>query len=133
MAKTDVMKDIVAKKKERLILAKQALPEEELKQKINGLPAARPFIESINKPRFISLIAEIKKQSPSQGVIRADFDPAAIAAVYQDAGVQAISVLTEEDFFAGSPSHINTVKASASVAVLRKDFIFEPYQILESR
>jgi indole-3-glycerol phosphate synthase len=133
MAKVDVMKDIVAKKKERLILAKQALSEEDLKQKIAGLPATRPFIEAINKPRFISLIAEIKKQSPSQGVIRADFEPAVIAAVYQDAGVQAISVLTEEDYFAGSLAYINTVKTVASVPVLRKDFILEPYQIFESR
>ncbi|MFA5100387.1 MAG: indole-3-glycerol phosphate synthase TrpC, partial [Candidatus Omnitrophota bacterium] len=133
MAKIDVIKDIIAKKKERLIPAKQALPEEELRQKISGLPAPRPFTEAINKPRFISLIAEIKKQSPSQGVIRPDFDPAAIAAVYQDAGVQAISVLTEEDYFAGSLAYINAVKAVSSAPVLRKDFIFEPYQVLESR
>jgi indole-3-glycerol phosphate synthase len=133
MAKIDSIKEIVAKKKERLLLAKQALGEEELKQKINGLPPARPFIEAVNKPRFISLIAEIKKQSPSQGLIREPFDPAGIASVYQDAGVQAISVLTEEDFFAGSPGFINEVKAVASAPVLRKDFIFEPYQIFESR
>lgn len=133
MAKADCLKDIVAKKKERLILAKQALPEEELKQRISGLPPARPFIEAVNKPRFISLIAEIKKQSPSQGVIRQDFDPAAIARVYQEVGVQAVSVLTEEDFFAGSPAVINTVKEHASVPVLRKDFILERYQIYESR
>ena len=104
MAKIDVMKDIVAKKKERLVIAKQALPEEELKQRISGLAAPRPFMAAINKQRAISLIAEIKKQSPSQGVIRQDFDPGQIAAVYQDAGAQAISVLTEEDFFAGSPA-----------------------------
>lgn len=133
MAKADCLKDIVARKKERIVAAKQALPEEELKQRIAGLPAARPFTEAINKPRAISLIAEIKKQSPSQGVIRQDFDPAAIAGVYQEAGVQAISVLTEEDFFAGSLAFINAVKERASVPVLRKDFILEPYQIYESR
>jgi indole-3-glycerol phosphate synthase len=133
MAKVDKLKEIVAKKKERLILAQQALPLDELKQKMNGLPQTRPFIEAINKPRFISLIAEIKKQSPSQGVIRPEFDPAGIAAVYQDAGVQAISVLTEEDFFAGSVSFINDVKARTTAPVLRKDFIVEPYQIYESR
>ncbi len=133
MAKADCLKNIVAKKKERLILAKQTLAEEELKQKISGLPAARPFIEAIHKPRSISLIAEIKGQSPSQGVIRPDLDPAAVAAVYQDAGVQAISVLTEEDFFAGAPAFINIVKERAAVPVMRKDFIFEAYQIYESR
>jgi len=133
MAKSDVLKEIVAKKKERLLLAKQSTPEETLKSGISGLPQTRPFIEAIFKPRNISLIAEIKKQSPSHGVIRPDFDPAGIAAVYQDAGVQAISVLTEEDHFAGSLSYINEVKAKVSVPVLRKDFIFEPYQVYESR
>jgi indole-3-glycerol phosphate synthase len=133
MAKTEVLKDIIAKKKERLVLAKQLLPFEELKQKAGEAPKPRLFIEAINKPRFISLVAEIKKQSPSHGVIRQDFNPGQIAAVYQDAGAQAVSVLTEEDFFAGSPAYINEAKALFSGPVLRKDFILEPYQIYESR
>jgi len=133
MARADCLKDIVAKKRQRLAIAKQALGEEELKQRICGVAATRPFIEAINKPRNLSLIAEIKKQSPSQGLLRKDFDPAAIAAVYQQAGVQAISVLTEEDFFAGSVDFLNTVKACTTVPILRKDFILEPYQIYESR
>ncbi|MCU0651051.1 MAG: indole-3-glycerol phosphate synthase TrpC [Candidatus Omnitrophica bacterium] len=133
MAKTDVLKDIVAKKKERLALAKQALPFEELKVKAGSVEPARPFIEAVNKPRVISLIAEIKQQSPSHGVIRQDFNPSEIAGVYQDAGVQAVSVLTEQDFFAGSPEYIGVVKARVTGPVLRKDFILEPYQIYESR
>lgn len=133
MKKTDCLKEIVAKKKERLVLAKQALPLEQLAQSIQSLPAPRSFIGAINKPKNITLIAEIKKQSPSQGLIREDFNPAEIAKVYQDAGAQAISVLTEEDFFAGNPVFINEVKSVVSLPVLRKDFIFEAYQVYESR
>ncbi len=133
MKKIDTLKDIVAKKKERLILAKQALPEEELKAKAAELPAVKPFIEAINKPRVISLIAEVKKASPSKGIIRENFNAGEVAAAYKAAGVQAISVLTEEDFFLGSLNCIAEVKNAADLPVLRKDFIFEPYQVYESR
>ena len=100
----DVLKEIIARKKEKIILAKQTLPEEELKARIHGLPATRPFMESINKRGSISLIAEIKKASPSQGVIRPDFNHLDIAALYEESDVQAISVLTEEDYFQGNIS-----------------------------
>jgi indole-3-glycerol phosphate synthase len=133
MAKTDTLKEIIQKKQERLALAKQQIPEEELKARIQNLIPPRPFIEAINKPRVISLIAEIKKASPSRGVIRANFDLKQIARDYQEAGVQAISVLTEEDFFQGSPAYINAVKNIVTAPILRKDFILEPYQVYESR
>lgn len=133
MKKTDALKDIVAKKKERLALAKQSLPEEMLKERAAGLAPTKPFIEAINKPRVISLIAEIKKASPSRGIIREDFSPQGIATIYKEAGVQAISVLTEEDYFLGSINYLAEVKAAADLPVLRKDFIFEAYQIYESR
>jgi len=133
MKKADVLKDIIEKKKERIILAKQSFLEEDLKAKIKDLAPARPFIQAIYKPRFISLIAEIKRQSPSRGIIRQNFNLQDIAKNYQDAGVQAISVLTEEDFFGGNISYINEVKSQVSVPILRKDFIIEPYQVYESR
>jgi indole-3-glycerol phosphate synthase len=133
MAKNDILKEIVQKKKEKIILAKQGLPEADLKAKIVSLSPTRPFIETINKPRQISLIAEIKRQSPSRGVIRQDFDLGQIAKIYQDAQVQAISVLTEEDYFGGNINYINEVKSLIQVPILRKDFILEPYQVLESR
>ena len=133
MSKREILKEIVIKKKEKIILAKQNISEEDLKVKIQSLPPARPFIEAINKPRQISLIAEIKKQSPSGGIIRQNFDPLEIAKIYQDCGVQAISVLTEEDYFAGNISHINEVKNLVNCPILRKDFILEPYQVYESR
>ncbi|MFH1640766.1 MAG: indole-3-glycerol phosphate synthase TrpC [Candidatus Omnitrophota bacterium] len=133
MVKKDALKEIVQKKKEKILLAKQSLSEEELKAKVQGLPATRPFIEAISKPRQISLIAEIKKASPSRGLIRQDFDPKQIAVSYKDCGVQAISVLTEEDFFQGNISYINEVKQAVDLPILRKDFILEPYQVYESR
>jgi indole-3-glycerol phosphate synthase len=133
MANKDVLKEIAQKKKERIILAKQQVSEEDLKAKVEGLPAARPFMESINKPRQISLIAEIKKQSPSRGVIREDFNHQDIARIYEECGVQAVSVLTEEDYFGGNISYLSDVKSIVSCPVLRKDFILEPYQVYESR
>jgi len=133
MKKTDTLKEIVFKKKERILLAKQQLCEEELKVKVQGLPPCRPFLEAINKPHTISLIAEIKKQSPSRGIIRQEFIPLEIAKIYQDAGVQALSVLTEEDFFAGNIAYINEIKNLVELPILRKDFILEPYQVYESR
>ena len=129
----DILKEITAKKKEKIALAKLALPEEELKTKVQGLPPARAFINAINKPRVISLIAEIKKSSPSRGIIREDFDLKQIAAIYQEAGVQAISVLTEEDYFLGNLSYLQEVKSLTTVPILRKDFILEAYQIYESK
>ncbi|MDD4980358.1 MAG: indole-3-glycerol phosphate synthase TrpC [Candidatus Omnitrophica bacterium] len=133
MKKADILKEIVEKKKEKIILTKQQLPEEELKAKVLGLMPTRPFMEAISKPRQIFLIAEIKRQSPSRGIIRQEFNLAQIARIYQEAGVTAVSVLTEEDYFGGSISYLNEVKNIVQCPVLRKDFILEPYQVYESR
>jgi len=133
MKKTDILKEIIAKKREKIILAKQNLPEEDLKNRVQGLLPARPFMEAINKPRQISLIAEIKRMSPSRGVIRQDFNLQQIAKIYQDVGVQAISILTEEDYFGGNISYLSEVKNLVDAPLLRKDFILEPYQVYESR
>jgi len=133
MAQADILKEIVAKKKERIVFSQRQLSLEDLKAKIAGLPATRPFQQAISKPRQISLIAEIKQASPSQGVIRQNFNLTEIARAYQEAGAQALSVLTEEDYFHGNPAYLNEVKAIFSGPVLRKDFILESYQIYESR
>lgn len=133
MAKTDVLKNIVARKKEKITLAMQQLSLEDLKAKLIGSPATRAFKEAISKPRQISLIAEIKQSSPSKGLIRQNFNLQEIAQAYQDAGAQAISVLTEEDNFGGNPAYINEAKAIFTGPVLRKDFILESYQVYESR
>ena len=133
MKKVDILKEIIAKKKEKILLAKQQVSEEDLKARIQDIPSTRHFIETISKPKQISLIAEIKKQSPSHGIIRQDFNLQEIARIYQESGVQAISVLTEEDYFGGNIAYINEVKNIASCPILRKDFILEPYQVYESR
>jgi indole-3-glycerol phosphate synthase len=133
MLKVDFLKEIVQKKKERLLSARETLAEDQLKEKIKALSPTRPFIEAINKPHNICLIAEIKKSSPSAGVIREDFNYQEISRIYQQAGSQAISVLTEEDYFSGSISYINEIKSLVNLPILRKDFIFEPYQVYESR
>jgi len=133
MAKKDVLKEIVQKKKERITLSKESLSLEQIKQGIPTLPPTRDFIKAISKPRQISLIAEIKKASPSRGVIREDFDHRQIAGVYKEAQVQAISVLTEEDYFQGNITFIKEVKELTEAPVLRKDFIIDEYQVYESR
>lgn len=133
MMKHDTLKEIIAKKQEKILLTKENFCEEDLKAKVQNLPPARPFIEAIHKPRQISLIAEIKKSSPSRQVIRQDFNLQEIALAYQEVGVQAISVLTEEDYFGGDISYLSEVRNLVDAPLLRKDFILEPYQVYESR
>ncbi|NPV70778.1 MAG: indole-3-glycerol phosphate synthase TrpC [Firmicutes bacterium] len=132
-----IIDEIVARKRERLDQAKRRAPLEELMTKVEALPgtgrrepAFRKALLSAFRP---ALIAEVKRASPSRGLIREDFDPAAIACAYREGGAAAISVLTEEDFFRGSPSHLMEVKGCAGLPVLRKDFILEEYQLYESR
>ena len=129
----DVLKQIIDKKNQRLIQRKQAFTEADLRIKIDTLEPPRPFIKTVNRARSISLIAEIKKASPSCGIIRQDFNPCEIARIYKESGVQAISVLTEEDYFLGDINYIDTVKKVTNLPILRKDFIIQPYQIYESR
>ncbi|MFC1592614.1 indole-3-glycerol phosphate synthase TrpC [Candidatus Omnitrophota bacterium] len=129
----DTLKEIIAKKKQYLVQRMEDLPRAELISRIAGIKPTLSFSKSINKSSSISLIAEIKKASPSQGVIREDFNPGDIAAIYKESGVQAISVLTEEDYFLGNIDYVRQVKSIANLPVLRKDFIIQPYQIYESR
>ncbi len=130
---SNILKQIVAKKSQRLIQRKSEFPEADLIKKIDTSSPPRFFFKSINRPRRISLIAEVKKASPSRGVIRPDFDPCDIVKTYKETGVQAISVLTEEDYFLGDINYINKIKQLVELPILRKDFIIQPYQIYESR
>ncbi len=98
----------------------------------NHFVSKRNFQAAINIPDKISLIAEIKKSSPSQGILRQDFDPVKIAKEYQSAGAAAISVLTDEPFFGGNSSFIGKVKDAVKLPILRKDFIIDEYQIYQS-
>ena len=129
----DILKEIISQKNQRLIQRKQELPEANLRAKIETTNPPPPFIKSINRSRLISLIAEIKKASPSCGIIREDFNPSQIARIYKEAGAQAVSILTCEDYFFGDINYLIQVKEVVDLPILRKDFIIQPYQIYESR
>jgi indole-3-glycerol phosphate synthase len=125
---------ITEKKRERLSFAKGRVPLRELKSKIPDAGKPRDFRGAISRGKGpIRLIAEIKQASPSRGAIRRDFDLLAIARIYEEKKVDAISVLTEEDFFSGDLEFIPSVRQAVTRPVLRKDFIFDEYQIYESR
>jgi indole-3-glycerol phosphate synthase len=134
-----VLEEILRRKRERLSHVKTCAPLKELKARIGDMKPPLNFRGAIRRlrgpeaePAGIRLIAEIKKASPSKGIIRADFDPVRIAEIYQGRA-DALSVLTEEDFFLGELGHIGRVKGVTDRPVLRKDFIVEEYQLYESR
>ena len=107
--------------------------QKEMEETISLLPPARDFMESISRHSPMALIAEIKRASPSVGVIKEDIDLCWIASAYEAGGACAISVLTEVQFFKGNLSHLGQVKERTSLPVLQKDFILDPFQIYEGR
>ena len=128
-----ILEEIVKKKREELETLKRVRPLEELKKGLEGrLQPARDFVSPL-KQEGINIIAEIKKASPSKGIIREDFDPVEIAHTYEQAGAKALSVLTEKNYFLGAPEYIEAVRKAVELPVLRKDFIIEEYQLYESR
>lgn len=129
-----VLQKIVEKRTERLNVTRRAIPLGDIKSRISETEPPRDFASAIRRGEgdVVSLIAELKRASPSRGLIREDFDPAKIASIY-DARADAISVLTEEDFFQGDIAFINIVKSNATRPALRKDFIVDEYQIYEAR
>lgn len=134
-----ILDEIVARKQERLFERRKVQPVSELQAIYEAagaagkLPLIARFTDNLKQPKTMSLIAEIKKASPSKGLIQPDFNPAEQAAAYAAAGVQAISVLTEEDYFLGSDEHLKAVHDAVQVPILRKDFTVEPGQIYEAR
>ncbi|MFA6187028.1 MAG: indole-3-glycerol phosphate synthase TrpC [Phycisphaerae bacterium] len=131
----DILKQIIADKRIEVAQRKKAVSLDQLKEQIKGLPKCRNFHAAVTKknPRGINVIAEVKKASPSAGLIRPDFDPVQIAKIYEKCGADAISVLTDEKYFQGKLEYLTAVKNSVSVPVLRKDFIIDEYQIYEAR
>jgi indole-3-glycerol phosphate synthase len=129
------LEKILARKRSEVADRSAQIPLDALKQTISGLPRPRNFFNAVTtiarKP--LNLIAEIKKASPSAGVIREDFDPVQIARTYAGAGADAISVLTDEPDFGGKLSYIQDVRQAVELPVLRKDFIIDPYQVYETR
>jgi indole-3-glycerol phosphate synthase len=129
-----ILEKIVEKKRDRLSSAKHRTSLKELKSLARSIEPPRDFGAAIRRGNAgIRIISEIKKASPSKGLIRADFDHEMIAAVYENKGVDAISVITEEDFFQGRLEFLQEVKRAVTRPVLRKDFVFEEYQIYEAR
>ena len=130
-----VLDRIVEAKAKRLESAKRALSESQVSDRALSAATSRPagpFAQNLSRPHAVNVIAEVKHGSPSKGIIRADFDPVRIARSYSDSGAAAISVLAEEDFFGGSLDHLAAVRRQVGLPLLRKDFIFDAYQIYES-
>ena len=127
-----ILDNMVSQKRAEVAAAKQRRPEAELARQVAGLPAARDFEAALRLPGM-QFIAEVKKASPSAGVIRADFDQAKIASIYERHGAVCISVLTDEPFFQGSLRDLTLVRQAVSVPLMRKDFIIDRYQLLEAR
>lgn len=128
-----ILDKIVATKREEIVRAKAETPLSALEEQLDGAPAVRDFFAALAEPAEISLIAEVKKASPSKGVIREDFHPVEIAMTYEQHGAACISVLTDEPYFQGSLDYLKAVRAAVGIPVLRKDFIIDPYQVVVAR
>ena len=129
-----ILDKIIAHKKLEVEAQKQHTPLDEIKRDLADIEPVRGFKEAISAPGKVNLIAEIKKASPSRGIIRNDFDPEAIARIYEENGAAAISVLTDREFFQGDLSFLAMARSvTSSAPILRKDFIIDEYQIYQAR
>jgi indole-3-glycerol phosphate synthase len=128
-----ILDEIVASKHREVAMARQRMPLAELEDQAALAPPARDFRAALEGPGPIQLIAEVKKASPSARVIRADFDPVAIARTYQEHGAACLSILTDAPYFQGHLSYLARVRASVAIPLLRKDFVIDEYQVVEAR
>lgn len=132
----DILQKILRHKAEEIAERARQLPLQALRQQIEGAPQARGFASAITakiQQGQPAIIAEIKKASPSKGLLREDFHPAAIARSYEENGATCLSVLTDSHFFQGSKTYLQEARSACQLPVLQKDFIIEPYQIYEAR
>jgi indole-3-glycerol phosphate synthase len=128
-----ILERIVDARRESIAHRKRVLPDVALKIAVERkAPPARDFAAALGRPGF-NVIAELKKASPSRGLIRTDYTPADLAAAFEQAGAAALSVLTEEDFFSGSLGDLKEARKAAQIPILRKDFIVDPWQVWETR
>jgi len=127
-----ILDQIVTAKRQEVASLKKATPLARLQGAIRDLPPTRDFKQAISR-RPCAIIAEVKRSSPSKGRIREQFDPVQIASLYQEHGAQAVSVLTDEQFFEGKGDYLAAIKKAIALPLLRKDFIIDAYQIYETR
>lgn len=133
---SDILKQIISTKIAEIACRSKSLPIDEMLEQNRSLPSCRGFqaaIEHRISQSQPAVVCELKKASPSKGIMREDFDPSAIARSYAEAGATCLSVLTDEKFFHGRDDYIKEARAACSLPVLRKEFIIEPYQVHESR
>ncbi len=132
----DILRKILKRKAEEIAARSVVLPIRRLSRQAESAPAIRGFVTALEErieTGHPAVIAEIKKASPSKGILRRDFDPADIAVSYQRGGAACLSVLTDRDFFQGDDDYLRQAREACALPVLRKDFIIDPYQVYESR
>jgi indole-3-glycerol phosphate synthase len=128
-----MLSEILATKRTEVSFRSRRVPLEELEERIKSAPPVRDFAGALRSGKGLSVIAEIKKASPSKGVIREDFDPIEIARIYAANGASCLSVLTDEQYFQGKLEYLTAIRNTVDTPLLRKDFMIDPWQIAESR
>jgi indole-3-glycerol phosphate synthase len=133
LERTHILTRIIEAKQKRLQMARMRVPEAIVKRMATTAKPVPSFREALQTPQRVRIIAEVKKTSPSKGVLKADLDPQQQAGIYAAAGACAISVVTEEDFFQGDLGWISRIREGSNLPVVRKDFIYAPFQVYETR